>query len=156
VSDFPPIGEILPHRSGMLLLDRVLSHDMNATRCAARPDTATLFHDESGHVPAWLAVEYMAQCLAAHGGLLGRSRGEPPLVGFLVGARGLSLHVARFARGRELVVEAAPRQSTAGLFDFVCKVEDPDGTLLADGRVQCFVQQNLDALRRMGWKEGPR
>jgi predicted hotdog family 3-hydroxylacyl-ACP dehydratase len=95
----------------------------------------------------------MAQCLAAHGGLLGRSQGEPPRVGFLVGARGIVFHRAHFEPGEDVVVEACPRRSTAGLFDFACKVEARDGTPIAEGRVQCFVQEGLEALRRMGWKE---
>jgi len=154
VSGFPALAELLPHAGPMRLLERVLAHAPDGTRCAVRTEDAPLFQDADGGVPAWLAIEWMAQCVAAHGGLLGRSRGEPPRVGFLVGARALELRVARFEPGDALVVEARPRRSTAGLFDFACRVERAaDGAVLAEGRVQCFVQESAAALKRLGWKD---
>lgn len=154
MSGFPPLSALLPHTGPMRLLAHVLSHTPEGTRCAVRTEDAVLFRDAEGAVPAWLAIEWMAQCIAAHGGLLGHSRGEPPRVGFLVGTRALVLHVPRFEAGEALVVEARPRRSSSGLFDFACTVERAsDGRVLAEGRVQCFVQESAAALKQLGWKE---
>lgn len=154
MSGFPAIAELLPHAGPMRLLDRVLAHDAEHTRCAVRPRSAALFQDARGRIPGWLSIEFMAQCIGVHGGLLGRSRGEPPRVGFLVGGRELVLRAASFGEDEDLVVEARPRRSSAGLFDFACRIERArDGEVLAEGRVQCFVQESPEALRQLGWKD---
>ncbi|MEN8162435.1 MAG: hypothetical protein ABFS41_20350, partial [Myxococcota bacterium] len=77
-SDWPPLSELLPHAGPMRLLDRVEAHDGAVTRCRVHPAASGLFQGADGSVPAWVGIEYMAQCAAAHGGLLGHARGEAP------------------------------------------------------------------------------
>ena len=82
-ADFPPIALLLPQAGAMRLLERVLAHDGDGTRCAVNPSRSALFRDASGRVPAWVALEYMAQCAAADGSLRRRARGlelEPALL----------------------------------------------------------------------------
>jgi hypothetical protein len=48
---------------------------------ALQPDPAArsaFFAKADGSVPAFVSLEYMAQCAAAHAGLVSRSGGEPP------------------------------------------------------------------------------
>ena len=103
---FPAIEAILPHEGPMVLLSRVLSHDDDSTVCAVDVDGSGMFRDASGAVPAWVAVEYMAQCVAAHAGLVAHAAGEPPPMGFLLGGRRVTFQVARFQRGERLRVNA--------------------------------------------------
>ena len=63
------LAKLLPHRGSMCLLDAVLHHDAKKTICRVDPLRSTLFEDASGALPSWLALEYMAQCAAAHGAL---------------------------------------------------------------------------------------
>jgi predicted hotdog family 3-hydroxylacyl-ACP dehydratase len=134
--------ELIPHAGPMVLLGRVLAHDKNATTCSIAIAEQRLFRDPDGTVPVWFSIEYMAQCIAAHAGLVLRTEGEmAPPRGFLVGARGLRFHVARF--GRAQCLEATARRRWAGsqsLVAFECEVRDANGgALLAEGRLNCFL-----------------
>ena len=68
----PPVEDVLPHAGGMVFLSRVLSHERHRTVCEVEIDRQSLLGDVSGGVPAWIGLEYMAQCVAAHGGVAAR------------------------------------------------------------------------------------
>ncbi len=96
----------IPQAGRMRLLDRVVAHDEGGTVCAARICATTPFCRD-GRAPAWLAVELLAQGLAAHGGLAGGAR-VVGRRGFLVAVRALSFATRGFAEGEELWVRAEP------------------------------------------------
>jgi predicted hotdog family 3-hydroxylacyl-ACP dehydratase len=136
VSALPPLPLLLPHAGPMRLLDRVESHDRERTRCRALPAASTLFQDAAGDVPAWVAIEYMAQCAAAHGGLVARARGEAPRPGLLVGSRRLVFRCDSFAPDVALRVTARHVAGHGDSFAFDCSVEDPaGGPPLVEGRL---------------------
>ena len=145
MSAFPPVHDLVPHAEPMVLLDAVVAHDADATTCAASVDAQTVFREDDGGVPVWIALELMAQVIAVHAGLVGRAEGrERPQVGFLVGARGLRFHTERFTAGQHLVATARRRWAgSASLVAFDCELRDADGgTLLAEGRLSCFVPKD--------------
>jgi predicted hotdog family 3-hydroxylacyl-ACP dehydratase len=147
----PPIETLLPQSGPMRLLERVVAHDGTTTRCEADPARSALFRDASGRVPAWVAVEYMAQAAAAHGGLLARERGEPPRVGLLVGSRRLTFRCTDFAPGRRLEVTARHAAGSGTRLAFDCAVLDPDGGLaLAEGRLNFLVPGESSIPARLG------
>ncbi len=139
--DLPGVAEIVPHAGEMVLLARVVSHAGDETVCAAQIGDDVLLATPEGDVPAWMGLEYMAQCIAAHAGLVGRASGEPPRVGFLLGARLVTFHARCYRRGQRLAVRAhrlwgGPR----GMVAFDCDVTDAEtGTVLAEGRLNCFM-----------------
>jgi predicted hotdog family 3-hydroxylacyl-ACP dehydratase len=141
VPEFPALAELLPHAGAMVLLARVASHAGDATVCVAEIGDDALFGNASGDVPAWMGLEYMAQCIAAHSGLRGLAGGEPPRVGFLVGSRRMTFHVRLFRRGQMLTVQARQVWGGAkGMVAFDCNMADADtGELLAEGRLGCFI-----------------
>jgi len=145
---FPVIEEILPHGGAMVLLSRVLSHHGDCTVCAVDVDDSGIFRDESGAVAAWVGIEYMAQCVAAHAGLVARTAGEPPRVGFLLGGRRVTFHVARFHPGERLRVNARRVWGgPGGMVSFECSLEDATtGKLLAEGRLNCVLAEAEEAL----------
>jgi predicted hotdog family 3-hydroxylacyl-ACP dehydratase/3-hydroxymyristoyl/3-hydroxydecanoyl-(acyl carrier protein) dehydratase len=106
----------LPQTGRMRLLERVVAHDPSATTSEAvvREDTPLC---RGGRVPSWLALEWLAQGMAAHGGLLG---GAVPARGLLLGARRLLLRTASFGVGERLWVRAAPLRAGTGLVAFDC------------------------------------
>jgi len=99
---------LIPHRGPWLLLERVLDHGDGWAHCQVVPRPGPLTDGE--HVPATLAVEYMAQTVAVVFGLRGRAQGKAtgaaPVPGYLVAAREVSLHVEAFPAGQPLTVEA--------------------------------------------------
>jgi predicted hotdog family 3-hydroxylacyl-ACP dehydratase len=124
----------------MVLLSRVLHHQQDRTVCAVEINEQALFRDPAGNVPAWVGIEYMAQCVAAHGGLTRRSTGEAPRVGFLLGSRRVVFHVPRFRPGQTLeatVLHVWGREGNLSSFD--CTLKDAaTGALLAEGRLNCL------------------
>ncbi len=98
-ADFPPVTQVVPHRGAMLLLERVLAHEGDHTAARVRVGRGGWLQRDDGSVPAWLALEYMAQCAAAHEGLLARAEGRPLPRGFLITARTLCLHRSHFTGG---------------------------------------------------------
>jgi predicted hotdog family 3-hydroxylacyl-ACP dehydratase len=97
-------------------------------------EPGTAFSDADGGVPAWVALEYMAQCIGAHGGLRARAAGDPITIGFLLGSRSVTLHTARFTPGQRLEVEATHVWGEQDLFSFACTVRDATtGATLVDG-----------------------
>lgn len=138
MSGFPAISELLPHAGGMCLLERVLGHGPEGTACETSTARSQLFRRADGAVPAWVSLEWMAQCAGVHGGLTARARGERLEIGFLAGSRSSRFHVAQLPDG-PLVVRAALQRETGGLHAFACRVEAPAGALLAEASLGVFI-----------------
>jgi predicted LPLAT superfamily acyltransferase/predicted hotdog family 3-hydroxylacyl-ACP dehydratase len=133
---FPPLAELLPQAGPMRLLDRILEHDASGTRCLADPARSALFCDAGERVPAWVGIEYMAQCTAAHGGLLARARGEAPRPGLFVGSRRLRFRCEGFEAGQLLEVEARHAAGHGARMAFDCAVRLPGlDEPLVEGRI---------------------
>ena len=146
-SAFPPIEQLLPHADGMLLLERVLSHDPRETRCATSGARSALFANADGSVPSWLGIEYMAQCAAVHRGLAERDRGERPRPGLLLGSRRLALRCESFAPGDALEVSALHHRGELGLVAFDCAVRSAaSGETLVAGRVNLYLFRDWGAI----------
>jgi len=144
---FPPIGELLPHAGPMRLLEAVIAHDPECTRCRVEPSRSELFRDATGRIPAWVGIEYMAQCIAAHGGLLARARGEAPRPGLLLGSRRLVFRQDAFEPGRTLEVRARHVAGHSEMLAFECAVLDPgEEAPLAEGRLNVLLPRDLAAL----------
>ena len=135
-ADFPPIAELLPQAGAMRLLDCVLSHGDAGTRCSVAPAGGAPFRAPRGAVPAWVAIEYMAQCAAADGSLRARTRGESPEPALLVGSRRIALHRAAFEPSQRLEVTARHAAGRSELLALDCAVFDAhSGDALAEGRI---------------------
>lgn len=104
--EFPPIKALMPHRGPVLLLDRVLSHDHHETTSLIRVDAQRFLTRDDGSVASWVSVEYMAQGVAAHEGLLAYYEGRPLPLGFLVAVNKLRLHEDAFKSDAHILVRA--------------------------------------------------
>lgn len=138
-SRFPDIEELVPHRGRMRLLSDVVAHSPEETVCAVDLERSELFLESDGSVPAFVALEYMAQCAAAHAGLASRSRREPPSAAFLLGTRRLRLDAERLRPGQRLRVSARHHRGESGLIAFDCALRDADtDQTLAEGRLNLY------------------
>ena len=90
------IADLVPHVGAMVLLDRVL--EWNADQLVAE---ATSHHRddhplrENGQLHAVHLIEYGAQAMAVHGGLLARAAGDDAAPGLLAGLRDVEWQVDR-------------------------------------------------------------
>ncbi|MDH3213403.1 MAG: hypothetical protein OEM05_13045 [Myxococcales bacterium] len=144
---FPPVAELIPHSGPMCLLDEVLDHAPERTVCRVDPRRSAQLADRDGGVPVWVGLEYMAQCVAVHGGLAARARGEPLRPGLLLGSRRVRFG-AQALPPRELAVEVRHHRGGRGLVAFDCQVRDPsDGRRLVEGRLNVYIVERWEDLR---------
>ena len=148
--EMPRIEELIPHKPPMILLDDVLSHADDATVCRVRIGPTSPFVRSDGAVPSWVALEYMAQCTAAHAGLRARDGGRPVRPGFLLGSRKVVLHEARFRAGQELAVSAREAWTDGELASFECSVSDrASGAMLVECALVAYSPRRIeDVLER--------
>jgi predicted hotdog family 3-hydroxylacyl-ACP dehydratase len=141
-----PLTELLPHRAPMILIDGLLTHETDSlvTWVQIGPDSP--FFDEAlGGVPNYVAIEYMAQSIAALAGLEAKCRGEPIRVGFLLGSRKLALHAPLFKAGKTYQTKVTRLyQEDSGLAVFDCQILDAD-LLVASANVNVFQPQDTQA-----------
>ena len=152
---WPPIAELIPHAGSMCLLDRVVEHSPAETTCAVDPAASDLLARADGSVPAWIGVEYMAQCVAVHGGLAARSRGESPKPGILLGSRRLRFDARDFVPGDELLVRARHEAGETGLVVFDCSLaRAAGGGPVVEGRINVYRFEDWQAIRKGGGADG--
>jgi predicted hotdog family 3-hydroxylacyl-ACP dehydratase len=136
---FPPIADLLPHRPPMLLLDAVVAHDEESVQCTVSIRESSTFY-EPGGVPAWVALEYCAQAIAAFAGLKARSEGGQPRMGLLVAAREFSLQTSVFAAGDELLVRAHREFGEERVGRFACQVLR-EGVVVANASLSVYLPE---------------
>lgn len=115
------VEELMPHTGKMMLLDRIIEFDEENMVAEVIVRDDGLFGD--GHtVPAWLGMEYMAQTIAALGGMKRRLAGKPLNLGFLLGTRRYDCNVGTFAVGSVLTISVKSLIQDQGLGVFDCRI----------------------------------
>jgi predicted hotdog family 3-hydroxylacyl-ACP dehydratase len=114
-SDLPPVHELIPHSGDSILLDRVTRHDALGTTAIVVVGNQRWLTRPDGSAAPWLAVEYMAQCIGAHEGLLALAQGREIEVGFLVRVAGLRVRVPQFDATDVLEVRTRRTRGRPGL-----------------------------------------
>lgn len=122
---FPQIGDLVPHRPPMLLLDHVVESEPERLLCAVTVRADAAFVEENG-VQMIVTLEYMAQCVAAFAGLQARGAGDPVQIGYLIGCRQMTLNGDRIAIGTYLTLESKRVWGDNALGSFQCSVHDGD------------------------------
>lgn len=113
------IEQLLPHEGSMMLLQKMLAYDEDSMTAQVMVRGDGLFGDDK-RVPAWLGIEYMAQTVAAHGGMMCKLAGKPLTPGFLLGTRRYQCNVAAFEVGSVMTVTVKRLIQDQGLGVFDC------------------------------------
>ena len=129
------IARRIPHSGTMCLLERLESWDANAIHCTTgtHANADNPLRTASGLLSPNL-IEYAAQAMALHGGLLA-AEGSEPSAGFLASARNVRLAVERIDDIAGVLHVHAQRISgdvSQILYEFA--VKDAHGRPLAEGR----------------------
>lgn len=101
------IESLIPHAGAMCLLDGVAHWDEDRIRCVTRThlDARNPLRAD-GRLPILCGIEYAAQAMAVHGGLM-RGGGAKPRAGYLASVRDVACRRDRLDDvAGELVVEA--------------------------------------------------
>jgi predicted hotdog family 3-hydroxylacyl-ACP dehydratase len=130
----------------MRLLSAVLEHSEDYTVCALEVTADSPFIGPDGTVPALTGLEYMAQGVAAHAGLRAWAKGEPPRVGFLIGARRLDFgHPTPFRIGQRLIVHVTRAWGEEEFAMFACRLSDAEShAVVAEGNLNVVLPRSLE------------
>ena len=115
------VEELVPHSGRMVLLNRVIEFDEENMVAEVIVRDDGLFGNNNT-VPAWLGIEYMAQTIAALGGMKRRLAGRALNLGFLLGTRRYDCNVDTFAVGSVLTVSVQRLVEDQGLGVFDCRI----------------------------------
>ncbi|MEX2497155.1 MAG: hypothetical protein WD448_13755 [Woeseia sp.] len=133
------------HRAPMLLLGRLVESGSEVTVCEWRVGETDAFLSPGRGVPAYIGVEYMAQCVAVHAGVRARARNFGPPLGFLLGTRHYRAAVEYFELGlthrvtcRELVSD------DNGMGSYECSILLGD-EIVAEGRLAVLQKEKGQA-----------
>ncbi len=148
----PVPADLLPHKPPMVLIDRVVSCDLETQRIETEIDVSekSLFYDSAiGGVPAYVAVEYFAQTIGCFAGAYDLSRIPPkkPGVGFVLGTRKFEaavgvLPIGRFSvRAQELFLDAE-------IASFSCSLHDADGAQLCSAILNAYRPEDLEQFKK--------
>jgi len=115
------VAELLPHDGNMVLLDRVVAYDQESLVAEVMVHDDGLFGDGKT-IPAWIGIEYMAQTVAAHGGMMCHLAGKPIQLGFLLGTRRYTSNISDFTVGTQLIVKVNRLVEDQGMGVFDCQI----------------------------------
>jgi predicted hotdog family 3-hydroxylacyl-ACP dehydratase len=138
-----PVELYLPHRSPMVLVDRLVSDDGEGVvvETVVRPDGLFVV---DGAMPAWVGLELMAQAIGVFAGRRSREREEEVRLGFLLGTRRFTAQVDGFPVGARLTVEARMEiVSEQGLAVFKCRILH-EGVEVADALMNVFQPNDVE------------
>ena len=141
------VTQVLPHRGDSILIDQVVEQGPDSVLVSIIVGDSPWLCDGEGRVAPWVAIEYMAQAVAAFEGLLAAQARQSQRPGFLVSVKGLGLPDAPFHSGDRLW--AASRRTLGrpglGVVAHRCSLHRSDpregGAALAQGRFSVAIAQ---------------
>ena len=99
-------AELLYHEAPMVLLDKVISATPDSACCQCHCGEDNPFFLPGVGIPPWVAIEFMAQCVAVSAGARAVIAGKRLPLGLLLGTRSLTLDVGCFQPGQDCRVES--------------------------------------------------
>jgi predicted hotdog family 3-hydroxylacyl-ACP dehydratase len=144
----------LPHESPMVLLENVIEVTEETALCSvvvSEQSVLAPFLNARGALPAWYAIELIAQTIGVWSGWHGAQSGESPQVGMLLGGRAIKCSVPEFAAGSELQISVAMVLRDEKLASFegvICIKRKQDNLQVAQGRLNTY-QPDKDELIKL-------
>lgn len=138
-------GDDLPHATPMVLIETVIDVGDKSAHCrVAVSKTGVLapFLTAEGALPAWFAIELMAQTVGVWSGWHGKQQGDTPKLGLLLGGRGLKCALAEFPADSVLDIRVEMMLCDEKLANFECVISmlehDNPRTELASARLNTY------------------
>lgn len=139
------LEQMLPHRSPMVLVDRLISSDNHSAIVEATIKDGYPFAGES--IGAWVGLELMAQSAAVLAKLTKQANSENAALGFLLGSRSFTAHVPEFVPGQKVTVEIELDPASEGqiMVNARGRIKDVAGQVICEGALTLY-EPNDDAL----------
>lgn len=143
------IEEVIKHRKPMRLVDELVSFDEASACVLVHINEASEFYQANTQgVPAYIGIEYMAQCIAAKAGANEIASGGAIKLGFLLGTRKYKPSVTHFKQGETLHVKTNRlMEDPTGLSVYECTIESGSqlGTILAKAKINVYQPEDSAA-----------
>lgn len=148
----PELRKLLPHAPPMVLLESLVSADLETACCAVTVDVGMTFADADGQVPGWVGLELMAQTVAVwagnraklragNEGAAARQAASPadigPEMGVLLACKHYACRQPVFRRGTRLFVRVRQGARLGPMAEFECTISDGD-EVVASGSVHLY------------------
>jgi predicted hotdog family 3-hydroxylacyl-ACP dehydratase len=133
----------IPHEGDAVLLDEVWQESMYRTHASSVVREPTPFSAQIGGWPSWMAIELMAQVVAASAGLREFRPGARARLGLLLGVRSFVCARDFFPAGTRLQIEAIEStrdESGMGVYD--CGLT-ADGQAMASGVLTVYLPESV-------------
>lgn len=141
-----PAQDFVRHRGDMCLLDRLEKVNAEMAACSWTCSQSSPFFDPVCGIPAWLGIEFMAQCIAVHAGALASTRGFKPPLGYLLGTRHFQCTTSRFDTGQRHMVSCQELlRHDDGLGAYQCYVH-LGNELLAEAKLTVLERESGEPL----------
>jgi len=143
----PPIDELIPHSGNSILLERVIAHDGETTTAQIRIASQQWLVQPTGAVASWMAIEYMAQCVAAHEGMVAKTHGLALPLGYLASVKSLRVRIPEFQPDDDLRVSTKRIGGRPGLggLSHACAIHahgtGPEDEPIAEGRLLVVIER---------------
>ncbi len=132
---YPPIDDLVPHGPPMRVLEEMLDWAPGRARCRLAVRAHAPFV-RAGRVASVVALEYMAQAVAACLGYEAYLSGGRIRVGMIVGVRKMDMLEPHFSVGDEVIVDVSRIRGDDEVSSF-------NGETKVDGRVVCSAQMTI-------------
>lgn len=144
------LESVAPHKSPMLLLDRIVNFDLDSFSCESEvfiTPESMFFKPDDNIVPIWICFEYMAQTIAALSGISSVMKHEEPKVGFIMAVRDFKPSSRGFVHGTcvSIKVKQIFREGLVVAFSCTAAV---DGLLVAEGIINA-IEPDDELLQQM-------
>jgi len=143
VSQLTP-SQLIPHAGNMCLLEQIVSWDEQGIVCSTQSHKSLANPLRSNDQLSVIhAVEYGAQAVAVHGGLLAHEKGEAIKPGYLAALRQIKFHCSRLDEIESVLTVAVTQLlSDAGnlMYSFTVTANTQ---AIAEGRVVIVVQPEV-------------
>ena len=141
-----PIEELIKHRRGMLLVDRLVSYDASGVvvEVVLKEDTSFLNED---YVPAWVGIEYAAQAVAAWGGLQAIQDDKGVKIGLLLSCRKYKSTRSHFMLGEVLKINLREIFVDGQMGSYSCIIYDEAGEEIVTAYLSAFMPENVEEIK---------
>lgn len=126
MSQFEDAKHYLPHEQPMVLVETV--HDVGPEHAicgvtVSENGILAPFINEQGELPAWFAIEMMAQTIGVWSGWHGIQQNKTPRLGLLLGTRAFKSELSAFPADSQLTIHVQLLLRDDKLGNFDCRIE---------------------------------
>lgn len=143
------LNKILPHNYPMILIDDLISVDMEnrSVKASVHIDENKIFFDrEIKGIDALVGIEYMAQCIGCYAYF--RNGEQEPKIGFLLGTRSYEISIEKFELGQTYFIEAKEVFTDNELVSFECFIYNGDMEC-AKATINVYQPQDVSLISNM-------